>query len=173
MTNRAESPQDCQHDRSELSLSNSDFLRSISIFFLLIFLIVSIPSFAADEPDDSEGVPNEMMSLRDPFKKPALMVEKQVPRSPLERFATEQFKMSGAITGLDRLKAILVDPEGKTHFVTEGMKIGQRKGVIIQITADKVRIREKIMNVLNREEDQYMEVPLRSENEMKLGGAGK
>ncbi|MFN7684006.1 MAG: pilus assembly protein PilP [Oligoflexia bacterium] len=101
----------------------------------------------------AQAVETEVLELRDPFKRP-IPVEAAVaaPLSELEAYAVDQFKMVGAITGTGRVRAILQDPQGKTHLVSEKMKIGPRKGIIREIRANIVKVREKVVNALGREE---------------------
>ncbi len=135
---------------------------------LLSVLISGFSAFAADPaqpqsapPPSNSGNPkdiripsrDEMLRIRDPFKKPQMIADASVPRTELEMIPVENFKMVGVITGPDRVRAMLVDPTGKTHFVNERMKIGLRKGVIRKITADSILIQEKIVNVMGQEEN--------------------
>jgi Tfp pilus assembly protein PilP len=93
------------------------------------------------------------LEMRDPFKRmvggDATVV---VAAAPRERFSVEQFKMVGAITGTGRVRAILQDPEGRTHLVYEKMRIGPRKGVILEIRSNVVRVRERVPDALGKDE---------------------
>ena len=55
---------------------------------------------------------------------------------------------------------MLLDPDGKSHLVTERECIGVRDGVITKITAKRVVIREKTINVLGQEEVVVTEIKL-------------
>lgn len=95
----------------------------------------------------------EALELRDPFKRPfTVSVTPGMPLGPLESFSVEEFKMVGSIVGTDRVKAILLDPTGKTHIVSERMKIGLKQGVIREIRTNHVKVREKVINAIGREE---------------------
>lgn len=89
--------------------------------------------------------------FRDPFKEP-LYFESQELRSDLERFSVTDFKVVGVITGPIRMRAMLVAPDGKTHYVAEKMKIGLRDGVVVKITTKSVVVREKVVNPLGEVE---------------------
>jgi len=167
----------------------SPFLRSLAILIFFIS-IGAIPARAAESPGtpgiQSTAAPGvestssaiaiptatpsinpleEAAELRDPFKRPAsAKIAEVAPSSPLETYPIEQFKLVGVITGMQRLRAILQDPAGKTHFVTERMRIGTRRGVIREIRADAVIVREKMVNVLGKEEVSDSEIRLPEEN---------
>lgn len=85
--------------------------------------------------------------FRDPFKEPAYS-EAQEFRTDLERFAVTDFKVTGVITGPIRMRAMLLSPDGKTHYVSEKMKVGLRDGIVVKITTKSVVIREKVVNPL-------------------------
>jgi Tfp pilus assembly protein PilP len=146
--------------------------------WLMLWLGAVMPVKANAAPSQPEASPvaaeaarvdPETLELRDPFKRPATApAEGSVGAIPeLERFAVDQFKMVGVITGHDRLRAILMDPNGKTHFVSEKSRIGLRKGSIKQIQNDVVLVREKSINVLGKEE--WVDIELRLPPEGSLG----
>ncbi len=92
-------------------------------------------------------------SIRDPFQAPDFKLEENDgPRTPLELVAADKFKLVGVITGPDRFRAMVQDPSGQTHLVSEKMKIGIRKGVVKKITSRGIWVREKVVNVLGQEE---------------------
>lgn len=102
-------------------------------------------------PGDGQGSASAL-SIRDPFKAPEVRVSDEAPKGPLELIAVDRFKLLGVITGPDRFRAMLQDPEGHTHLVSEKMKIGNRKGVVKKITSKGLWIQEKVVNVLGQEE---------------------
>ncbi len=154
------------------------FQHRVAIGFLLVLGFVTRPAFAVEPPADQAGEDlssaiEEALSLRDPFKRPESaggIVAAAV--SELERYPVEQYKLVGVITGADRLRAIIQDPSGKTHFVSERMKIGTRRGVIREIRADSVIVREKMVNVLGKEEPSDSEIRLPDETAPKTGSSG-
>ncbi len=89
--------------------------------------------------------------FRDPFKEPAIS-EMQELRSELERYAVTEFRVVAVITGPLRMRAMLIAPDSKTHYVSEKMKIGLRDGVIVKITTKSVVVREKVVNPLGEVE---------------------
>jgi len=126
-------------------------------FFTLIALSTLLPTFAFGTTDGS--IADEMVNIRDPFKRPNVS-HSAATLSPLESIPLENFKLLGVITGPERVRAMVANPEGKTFFVAEKMKIGTRSGVIRKITPEAVFVREKIVNVLGQEEDVETEIRL-------------
>lgn len=115
----------------------------------------------------------EALSLRDPFQRPlGAEPETEVILSELERYPLDQFKLVGVITGASRLRAILQDPSGHTHFVAERMRVGNRRGVIRKIRSDAVVVREKTVNILGREEFSDNEIRLSDEAVVSKGSSG-
>lgn len=94
----------------------------------------------------------EILTMRDPFKRPEIQIVIQEVLTELEKFPAEQFKMIGVLTGPDHLRGMILAPDGRTHVVAEKMKIGVRKGFIRKILEDKVMVREKQVNVLGQTE---------------------
>jgi Tfp pilus assembly protein PilP len=97
--------------------------------------------------------------FRDPFKEPVI-AEVEEHRSDLERYATTDFKVVAIITGPLRMRAMLVGPDSKTHYVAEKMKIGLRDGVITKITTKSVIVREKVVNPLGEVETFNTEISM-------------
>lgn len=127
-------------------------LLALSLFW------ASLPAAGAATPADTQGEPSmpveQMMKLRDPFKRPLSMKnDSGVPKTPLEMHAVDRYKVIGILTGPSRMRAVLIDPEGKNYIVSERMKIGLRDGAILKIYHDRVRVREKIKNILGQVEN--------------------
>jgi hypothetical protein len=106
----------------------------------------------------------ELRKLRDPFKKPEGLVKaanSAPPRSVLEQFPSDQYKMIGVLTGMGKVKAMLLAPDSKTLIASEKDRIGQRSGVIRKITSDRVFIREKVVTTIG--ETEAVDIELRLE----------
>ena len=108
------------------------------------------------EVDEFEALASSKESfaaLRDPFRMPSLETgEGGLIRSPLESNPLDTFKILGVITGPDKYRAMLQDPTGQTHLVSEKMKIGVRSGVVKKITSRGIWVQERIVNVVGQEE---------------------
>ncbi len=124
------------------------FLKSI-LPLLMVSALVSTRTLAI--PTESE-LGEDKLLLRDPFKRPVLVTPDLTPRTELEKFSIDQIKMMGVLTGPKKMKAMIATPEGKTHFISEGTKMGLKRGVVTQITPALIRVREKVINVLGKEE---------------------
>ena len=90
-------------------------------------------------------LPEAVLKERDPFKRPPIKVGTEGPKSELQAFPVEKFKLMGVMTA-DRghIKAMLQAPNGKTYFVQEKMLIGIRNGFIERITDNSVIIGGRI-----------------------------
>jgi Tfp pilus assembly protein PilP len=132
--------------------------------FFLFFLMLSSAVFA--ETSQLE----EILKMRDPFKRPDFQQGKELGRTDLERFSLDSYRLIGILTGPKRLKAMLQDPEGKTHFVSEKTKIGNRSGLVRRITPDSVLVREKMTDLVGQEE--YVDSEIRLPPEGKLIKSG-
>lgn len=96
----------------------------------------------------------DYFNLRDPFRRPRAssmqMVRDFVP--DIEKYPSDQFNLIGVITGSKKNKALVKDPSGKMHIVTEANKIGTRGGIVTRITSTQVLVEEKVKNLLGEEE---------------------
>src|SRR5580698_3776482 len=137
------------------SLSSAVFLGR-GLFGLAVLLVSSRAQAAA--------VPEEFLRVRDPFKRPLLSKGLEEKVTELEKYPTEDFKLVGVLTGPAHIRAMLVDPAGKSHFVSERMRIGVRKGVIMKITAGRVTVREQVVNVLGQIESSDIDLNLPAES---------
>lgn len=127
-----------------------------------LLLVVSLSALAQPQPPEQASDPTpvvpkdaagtDLANLRDPFRRPVIVDADAIARSELEFFPTEQYRMVGIVTGPERLRAMIVAPNGKTHFVAEKTKIGVRKGTVTRITATSMVIRERVLNTLGKEE---------------------
>ena len=117
---------------------------------------------AAESPAQQQQATNyqPIVVERDPFKRPIFVDVARRPRTELEYFPTEQYKMVGVLTGPERLRAMVLGPNGKTYFVAENTKIGVRQGAVRRITAHSIVVREKVLNVLGKEENVDTEIRL-------------
>ena len=90
----------------------------------------------------------------DPFKplfrdKPALpsagkKKKKRIPRTPLERVALSQLKLTAIITAPSGNRALVQESSGKGYIIKKGTYIGLNSGKVENITKDKVIIAEEV-----------------------------
>jgi Tfp pilus assembly protein PilP len=72
--------------------------------------------------------------------------KKDIPLSPLQKLAIEDFKLAAIITSDKKFTALLEDPAINGFIVTEGMLIGRDGGVIKKILSNSIIIEEEIKN---------------------------
>ena len=126
--------------------------------FLCLVLFASVLSAVTAQA--LETPPSAMLKVRDPFRRPDVVAENVGTLSPLERYPAADFQMIGVLTGPEKMRAMVLGPDKKTHFVAERMKIGQRHGIVRRITPDSILVRERIVNVFGEEESVDTELPL-------------
>ncbi|HAR41583.1 MAG TPA: hypothetical protein DCS07_02960 [Bdellovibrionales bacterium] len=132
-----------------------------SALFMSLLCAPSVQAIVIDIPD-------EILSLRDPFKKPSIKVQKNLePKNALEQYAVETLKLVGVLTGPEKMKAMLLAPDGQTFFVSERMKLGLKRGLVRRITSEAVYVREKTINLLGQEENIDTEIKMRAEGNQK------
>jgi Tfp pilus assembly protein PilP len=87
--------------------------------------------------------------LKDPFKRPAsTFLESELEQlPPLQRYATQQFRIQAILYGLKKPRALVTDPTGGVHQVDEGMKMGLNQGKISHIKKDHIIVHEFIFNL--------------------------
>jgi Tfp pilus assembly protein PilP len=138
----------------------------------LAVLCAFVSASAFSEEKDKKAAPaidpmlEQIAKMRDPFRR-AIDPEERIERTELERYSLDRMKVVGVITGAKRLRAMLVTPDGKTHFVSEGMKLGDRNGLVTRISEKGIRVREKGLNVLGQEEVDEQDLLLPREMQMK------
>jgi Tfp pilus assembly protein PilP len=144
--------------------------------YALLALLVLSPVYSADPtpPNAAPAAPpaigtmDEVLKLRDPFKRPDPEIGKGPPRTELEYYNLDAFKMVAVLTGPHKLRAMLMANDGKSFIVQSGEKIGPRNGVIRRITDEAVEVRERIFNILGKEENVDTEIPLQADPRARL-----
>ncbi len=67
--------------------------------------------------------------------------------TPLQRWDVDQFQLVGIVWGIDRPRAMVVDPEGESHVLELGTYIGKAWGKVTDITAEAVVVTEEYQTV--------------------------
>lgn len=136
----------------------------------MIALLLGIGAACAQEPSPAPTAPpavstnlDDLAERRDPFKKPDLTPKFDRSVTELETFSTLEYRMVGVVSGGERTRAMLLGPNGKTYFVKEGDKIGIQRGTISKITPERVLVRERVSNLLGKEELNTTEIKLPTE----------
>lgn len=94
----------------------------------------------------------DYLKFRDPFKQPETQKSSTEQLTDLEKYPVSEFKLTGVMTGPKKMRAMILAPDGKTHFVSEKMKIGNKNGIIAKITTKSLVVKEKLVNALGEEE---------------------
>jgi type IV pilus assembly protein PilP len=115
----------------------------------------------------STSIAEFAFKLRDPFKMPVVIAKPSEIKTDLEKYPLNEFKLVGVLTGLSRMRAMLVGPDGKTYFVSEKMKIGNSGGVISRIASEEIRVREKIINAIGQVENMDSSIKLAAPDDGK------
>lgn len=124
----------------------------------------AMPPLAPQKGAIEDADPQALLNIRDPFRPPdSVLIES--PRTELEIVSIEELKMLGVMTGPKETRALILTPNGKTHFVRVNDKIGNRRGVIVSITPQSIKVSERIVNVLGKEENVLNEIVLPPEGE--------
>jgi hypothetical protein len=116
---------------------------------------------------DTATLEENLFKLRDPFRMPEVEITRATPKTELERYPIDAYKLIGVLTGPERLRALVLAPDGKSYFISERMKIGIRGGYIQKISIDSVKVREKIVNVVGQEENIESEIRMGPGPQMK------
>jgi type IV pilus assembly protein PilP len=111
--------------------------------------------------------------LRDPFE-PFIKLKKKkkakvfVPKTPLQRYSTEELKLVGIVwSGSGKSKALIEDPEGQGYVATVGTLVGDRGGGIVQIRRELLLIEERFVDQLGEDNVRKVKMTLRrSEGEV-------
>lgn len=131
------------------------------------------PAAAASEPGPAEAVETvfnyEPEGLRDPFQ-PFIKLETKkkvrpqvfVPKTPLQRYATEELHLVGIIWGgKGRSRALIEDPEGKGYVVGTGTLVGDRGGKIVRIETQEAVVEERAVDLFGEENVKVVRMTLR------------
>ena len=140
---------------------------SLIIFLLMICMtsIVVIAEQAKQQGVDikqaqekSEGSVNDSFAQsndlynpknkRDPFRPFIKLIKEEdtgvsdlVP--PIKRYQLQEFKLAGVVWVEGEPRAMVIDPEKNTYYLGTGDQIGNREGIIIQISENGMVVEEK------------------------------
>jgi type IV pilus assembly protein PilP len=133
------------------------------------------PVAATDAPEPAEvrSVPQPAPDLyvytpagrRDPFRSPYALTpggdDDDRERGPLERFDLDQLRLEGCVWGLARPLALIVTPDGSSHHVRAGARIGKHGGRVERVLADRVVVAETYRNANHARITRRTILPLR------------
>ncbi len=75
---------------------------------------------------------------------------KRIPRTPLERIALNQLKLTGIILSSSGARAMLEEASGRGYVVTKGTPVGKNWGKVVEILKDRIIIEEEVEDLLGK-----------------------
>ena len=69
------------------------------------------------------------------------------PRTPLQRYELDEYRLVGIIWGVDRPRALVEDPDKVGHVMEIGTYIGKNWGKVTQITSTEVVVTEEYQTI--------------------------
>jgi Tfp pilus assembly protein PilP len=145
----------------------------ICVLYIFVVAAVAAPQQEANKPENKQEIrqdaiiPEDLLKMRDPFRKPDVIAKAAKPKNDLEQYPVHEFKLAGVVTGPGKMKAMLLAPNGKTYFVSENEKLGDKRGVIKKITPEMIQVQERLINLLGAEETTLSELHLPAETDLK------
>ena len=123
----------------------------------------AMPTFSI--PVDLLSSETDLLKIRDPFKRPEPEKKSEIAKTELEQVPVENLLLTGVLTGLPKIKAMVKVPNGKTYYIAENQKIGILQGYVKKITPTGVIVRQKIVNILGKEEGSDFELKVAADEE--------
>lgn len=112
-------------------------------------------AFAVDEKRSDEKDDNLYNSFgkRDPFRVPDLsgLGAKEVVSDPVRKYRLEGYRLRAILRFGGKPQAMFEDPEGKSHVVMEGDRIGLEGARVSRIINSEVIVTERSANYLGKE----------------------
>ena len=103
---------------------------------------------------------------RDPFQ-PFLLIKRPVDaeadlsaQTPLQQYEVMQYKLAAVIVGYGQPMVMVIAPDGKSHVVRKGMKIGKNAGTVIQINKEGFLVEEKYRDLSDVVRTNILEIKL-------------
>lgn len=108
------------------------------------------------------------MGRRDPFTPLIIREEKKAlvgAKTPLERYAIYEFKLTGIVWGGLGYHAMLEGPDGKGYFVKTGAVIGSNQGVVKKINPNAMIVEERYRDPSGELQKKEIIIELRKKQE--------
>lgn len=106
----------------------------------------------APKPYDPEGKVDPFKPLFDekPQTPQRRSRPKRIPRTPLERLALSQLKLTAIILAASGNRALVQEASGKGYVIENGTYIGLNAGKVIEIQKDRVIIEEEVEDLVGK-----------------------
>jgi Tfp pilus assembly protein PilP len=142
----------------------------------ILMLLVTASGWAAElqRKDDKEDSLYSSFGKRDPFRVPnrgGLSGVHEATVDPLRKFRLEGYRLRAIVRIAGKPQAMFEDPDGKSHVVSEGDRIGMEGAHISRIVNSEVIVTERSANYLGKETllEKVISLPV-GEAEIKGGG---
>jgi len=106
----------------------------------------------------------EPLGKRDPFRSYVLDRLKDVEvssKGPLEQFELQQLSVLGVVWETNNRRALVSDPSGQAHIVSEGDLIGKNDGRVLDIEDNLVLVRETYVDYVGDKTTKEIEMRVR------------
>jgi Tfp pilus assembly protein PilP len=112
-----------------------------------------------------KGYVYDATGKRDPFRnfkwdRPDRL-EENVALGPLEQFDLAQLSLVAVVWQTGNAKALIRDPSGESHVVSEGSRIGKNEGYVVSIDDNMVRVKETYVDFLGQRTTKDIELSMR------------
>lgn len=97
-----------------------------------------------------EGYVYNPIGKRDPFRSFLSFgsrAEDTAPRTPLQKYEIDQYRLVGIVWGINRARALVEDPEGVGHVMEMGTYVGRNWGKVTQISDNEVVVTEEYKTI--------------------------
>ena len=121
-----------------------------------------------EEAEEEEEFTYNPIGKRDPFRSFLSFssdnsIFDDLPRTPLQRYDIEQYRLTGIVYNVGRPRALVEDPEGVGHVMELGTYIGRNWGKVTQISSEKVTVTEEYKTRDGQLVVKQIAIPLRTE----------
>ncbi len=143
-------------------------------FYILLVLGAVGSAFGADEVIDRDEKDSNLYSSfgkRDPFRVPdrSGLGSETIPVDPLRKYRLEGYRLRAILRSGNRPQAMFEDPDGKSHVVVEGDKLGMEGARVSRIVNSEVIVTERSANHLGKEILLEKVISLPADQESKSG----
>jgi len=116
---------------------------------LFLFLFGSVKILAAESGGESQSYTfNPLAVKRDPFEPPE--ASDKGTTNELLRFDLNEMNLVAVLSGMGSPQGMIVLPNGKTHIVQVGDRVGRHNGRISKIKDNEVVVKETFRDYQNR-----------------------
>ncbi|MBI5047326.1 MAG: pilus assembly protein PilP [Deltaproteobacteria bacterium] len=123
----------------------------------------TMPSVVEKKEDKKEEAAIELKQ-KNPFKpfitKATEKVSVVVPKTPLQKYELDQFKLIAIMWGMNGSIAMIEAPDGKGYSIKKGDLVGSRDGRVKRIEKNKIVVEEKFTEASGETKSSEFEIKL-------------